>query len=480
MTFRRRVFCFYAFLIICICIPPCFFFLNTLLKLAHQQHSLDALAWNESRLQFKSVGNYFAVTPKNGTPGVNYRLPFSFKYRSCENIARSFEEPLSARYHPRPAAVSPLGENAPRAYWRWPGNISKESFESAAAREWPGCLHCMNIVRYKVLGRKLYVAESAPGRRHQNVAEEMLQVVLYLFPIPDMEFLLHFGDGCVNGLPVISWNVCRQFADAGFTMPSYTVWERSMGPMQLMLYSTCLEKRYPARKRKPLVIWRGSTTDTQLDKFTKDNYLQAIRIRLHQFARKYRNILDIRIVQFFKCDDFVKEQLNDTGSWIAFERFNKFCAILDIDGNSWSDRFGQLVHFNTPILKMESNYTGYFEHLFAPDTGIIQFAKDFSDLPEKARQLVADCQQDRRRGGTAGGRGRRIAKNMQVASQTLMDQVGIAEAFAYTLQVYKNLSSWEVDPSLKGFKEVNLTCCSFTQVPKLLAAAVSEYHGRTP
>ncbi|GIL63112.1 hypothetical protein Vafri_17237 [Volvox africanus] len=466
MSFGRRVFYVLACLILCICIPPGFIYWELLSRRAHQQDSLDALAWNESRLQFKSLGHYFAVTPKSGTPRVDCLLPPSYQFRYCLNIARSFKEPLSARYHPRPSAVSSLEENAPRAYWRWPGNISKESFEDAAAREWPGCIHCMNIVRYKVLGRKLYVAESAPGSRQQLGAEEMLQ------------FLLHFGDGCVNGLPVISWNVCRQFADAGFTMPSYTVWERSLGPTQRMVYSTCLEKRYPARKRKPLVIWRGRTTDSRFGSFNRDNYLQALRIQLHQLARNYSDILDVRLVELLHCNKFVKKKIRDTGSWIKFEHFNKYCAILDIDGNSWSDRFGHLVHFNTPILKMESNYTGYFEHLFAPDTSIIQFAKDFSDLPEKARQLIADCQQTARRDDTEGGEGRRIAKNMQVASQALMDQVGIAEAFAYTLQVYKNLSSWEVDPSLKGFKQVKGTCCSVAQVPKLLAAAVSEYHGR--
>ncbi|GIM02652.1 hypothetical protein Vretimale_7443 [Volvox reticuliferus] len=346
-------------------------------------------------------------------------------------------------------AISSFGENVPRAYWRWPGNITKADFENAAAREWPGCMHCVNLVRYKVLGRKLYVVETAPEDWHRKVAAEMLQVVLYLFPIPDMEFLLHFGDGCTNGLPVIGWTLCRQFADAGFTMPSYDSWLQSLGPTQLLAFSTCIKKRYPPSKRKPVVIWRGNTTDTQLRQFTKDNYLKALRIQLHMFARNYTDILDVRIARHVHCDDFVKAQINDTGSWIDSEHFNEYCAVLDVDRNGWTGRFEEFVHSNTPILKMESNMTAYFQHLFAPDVGVVKFKSDFSDLPEKARQLIAGCK-EAARGGEAGELIHRITKNMQATSLALLDQVGLIEAFAYTLFVYENLSSWEVDPSLQG------------------------------
>ncbi|GLC75151.1 hypothetical protein PLESTF_001600700 [Pleodorina starrii] len=326
----------------------------------------------------------------------------------------------------------------------------------------------MNVVHYKVVSGKLYVLEKAWGDWQRNVTEEMLQVVLYLFPIPDMDFLLHYGDGCTNGLPVISWNVCRQFQDAGFTMPSYTVWQRALGPTQLSTYRACLNKRYPADKRKSVVFWRGSTTDTVHGSFNKDNYLKVFRILLHQFARNHTDILDVRIANPLNCDAFVKEQINDTGALIGFEAFNQHCAILDVDGNGWSDRFGQMVHFNTPILKLASNHTGFFEHLMAPNVAIDQFSKDLSDLPEKARQLIADCQT-----GGSNSRARKLARSMQAISQMLMDHVGIAEAFAYTLHTYKNLSSWTFDSSLTGFKQVNRACCSEARVPKAFADAVT-------
>ncbi len=34
--------------------------------------------------------------------------------------------------------------------------------------------------------------------------------------------------------------------------------------------------------------------------------------------------------------------------------------------SSSRSRFGQLMHFNTPVLKQRSNFSAFFEHLVAP------------------------------------------------------------------------------------------------------------------
>ena len=41
-------------------------------------------------------------------------------------------------------------------------------------------------------------------------AIEQLLLALHLFPgLPDVDFIVHFGDGCTDGLPMLSWNICR-------------------------------------------------------------------------------------------------------------------------------------------------------------------------------------------------------------------------------------------------------------------------------
>ena len=41
-------------------------------------------------------------------------------------------------------------------------------------------------------------------------AIEQMLLALHLFPgLPDVDFIVHFGDGCTDGLPMLSWNICR-------------------------------------------------------------------------------------------------------------------------------------------------------------------------------------------------------------------------------------------------------------------------------
>lgn len=387
---------------------------------------------------------------------------------TCFDLARNHTEPYTRRYMPRkapPRAFSP--GNVPRAFWRWPASgITKAQFD--AAKEFPGCVHCMDLVRYKIIGGRAFVIKKARVSYHRPMAEEMLKVALALFPglIPDMEFLLHFGDGCTNGIPAISWNVCRQYADAGFTMPTYSAWDHSLGPVQMRIFHACLAQRYPTRGRKPFAIWRGSTTDTAFNDFTADNYLKSLRVKLHLLARNHTDVLDAKIANVINADGVVRAAINDTGSQVRFEDYNQYCVIIDVDGNGWSDRFAQLAHFNTPILKVASNFTGYFEHLYAPGVSIAQFSRNLSDLPAKAAAMIADCRAEYQQG-------RMLARHMQATTRLLLDQVGMLKAFAYTLLAYKNASRWEVDPDVAGYDEIPRTCCSHTKLPPEFAAYVS-------
>jgi hypothetical protein len=40
--------------------------------------------------------------------------------------------------------------------------------------------------------------------------------------------------------------------------------------------------------------------------------------------------------------------------------FQKYVAILDIDGNSWSSRFGTLLCYNSVVVKVDPEYVDYF------------------------------------------------------------------------------------------------------------------------
>ncbi|GLC60619.1 hypothetical protein PLESTB_001648700 [Pleodorina starrii] len=298
--------------------------------------------------------------------------------------------------------------------------------------------------------------------------------------MPDMEFLLSWGDDCANGLPVIAPNACRDLPRAGFTMPSFSVWSQSFGPVQMASYHSCIWTRYPAHNRKPLAVWRGSTTGAH-HPTTLENYEQIPRFKLHLLTQNHSDILDAKITRFtsqIPDDVRAKIQLTDR---MAPEDYNQYSVIIDVDGNGWSDRFGNsLIHYTTPVLKMASNRTAFFEHLYAPDTAFVQFNYTLDDLPRKARQMVDDIQKL-----ATQSRYFKMVRNMQATSQMLMDHLGLAEALAETLLRYRSLAAWEVagdddplisdpwDTDSSGFEEVPMTCCTLARVPAEFATAVT-------
>ena len=170
--------------------------------------------------------------------------------------------------------------------------------------------------KFRVVIVWLYDRSSARSMAKTAAAfAHWLQVVLYMYNIPDMEFLVHLGDGCLRGSPSIKLSACRDTRFAGFTMPTYGLWVASMGPSQMSAYHACLQERcvfgswrasrrkgvigsgygfsngpcwlvtltrYPAASRKPVAIWRGTSTNPV--PMTKDNYE---KVTCHPYMLRY-------------------------------------------------------------------------------------------------------------------------------------------------------------------------------------------------
>ena len=62
--------------------------------------------------------------------------------------------------------------------------------------------------------------------------------------------------------------------------------------------------------------------------------------------------------------------------------FQSYMAVLDMDGNSWSSRFGTLLCHNSVVIKIEPKYVEYFYSDLGPWTHYIPVKDDLSDLHE--------------------------------------------------------------------------------------------------
>lgn len=141
------------------------------------------------------------------------------------------------------------------------------------------------------------------------------------------------------------------------------------------------EENYPWESKVQKVVWRGALSEADVDKF-----FTSVRWRTS------------KLVHELKSDDFdvgvtgvpawVAEQmdidLSPVGGAVDGIRpmtgFQKYKAIMDMDGNSWSSRFGTLLCYNSVVVKVEPRYVEYFSADLKPWVHFVPVKDDLSDL----------------------------------------------------------------------------------------------------
>lgn len=399
---------------------------------------------------------------------------------SCWDIAAAQQEPYTAQYHPRQQAPTDLPGGIPRSIWKWQGTISRRLFDSVPfylreSEAAGGCQHCTFVLRYKVINGQLYTDKK---RRHRALdgqeeeaalLEELLLAALHMYKVPDVDFLLHLGDGAPPGLPLVQVNIDRGAPQAGFTLPKF-MWRDALGPAQFSVLAECLQARHPLlpQQRLPRAVWRGSNTDSRHALMDEKNALSIMRTRLHVYGLWYPDIIDAHYTAFAQqaFQTNCVEELLPPGPPLPLESFNRYSLVLDIDGNGWSDRYRLLAHANTPVLKQASNLTAFFEHLAAPGAVVQHYAADLSDLPVRVRAVLQQQPAELLR----------MAERQQGLAHYLLNQVALMHATAYTLAKVAQLSQWkpvmEDSYSLVPFSR----CCS--QAKRLPAEFVAAVRAR--
>jgi hypothetical protein len=99
--------------------------------------------------------------------------------------------------------------------------------------------------------------------------------------------------------------------------------------------------------------------------------------------------------------------------FLAMEDFNRYSAVLDVDGNGWSARLYALMLGSSarPVLKQSTALAAYYEHLFAPGgRHMAHFRGDLRDVDDVARRfarLAVAGEAEEREGGGGGSAGRK-------------------------------------------------------------------------
>ena len=181
-------------------------------------------------------------------------------------------------------------------------------------------------------------------------------------------------------------------------------------------------ERYPWHTKYNKVIWRGSLTGKIVNATHKSPRWKMVKLvhDLHEEYDTMKENIDKNDAITTTLDPYVLDvaatrlpprhkewrpslvhELGGLEDGIAMEDFQKYRGIIDMDGNSWSSRFGRLLCYNSVVLKVESSWVDYFyfkngwdnEPKLQPWVHYIPVKADLSNLLEMAT-FVADPQND--------------------------------------------------------------------------------------
>eukprot|EP00986_Skeletonema_menzelii_P020949 scaffold32788_cov166-Skeletonema_menzelii.AAC.1 len=211
---------------------------------------------------------------------------------------------------------------------------------------------------------------------------------------------------CMHSWPVLSLTY--------FNDP--TNFQLADSPYQWDELMTEWDEKYPWEKKIDKVVWRGRITGYTY----KDG--DRPRQKLVQYARDFLDIMDIKP--------------STAKSKMPQDDFQRYKAILDIDGNAWSARLGKLLCYNSVVIKVESSYVGYWEKEIKPWVHYIPVEADFSDL-EKTVRYVMDSQNNEQI--------QQVIKNGQAFCRTKLTMEQYTVDMLWTLLAYRELIAGSPD-----------------------------------
>lgn len=141
--------------------------------------------------------------------------------------------------------------------------------------------------------------------------------------------------------------------------------------------------RFPWEKKVDKIVWRGALSEAEWR-----DALTSVRWRVNKLVTDQNlrgsTIYDVGLTGIPRwLTTRVKFNITEVGGFlkgIPMSNFMNYKAILDMDGNSWSSRFGTLLCYNSVVVKIEPKYFEYFYPELKPWTHFVPVKNDLSDF----------------------------------------------------------------------------------------------------
>ncbi len=141
-------------------------------------------------------------------------------------------------------------------------------------------------------------------------------------------------------------------------------------------------------RRNDTAVWRGSATG-QMNDF--NNWLLSQRSKLVQLSMMAPHLLDARITHCHQCLPGVEQLMKSSfGKWfgVSFANSDTYFRtkfLVDVDGNTWSSRFYELMLTGATVFKVNSTdrCDEFWYDLLRPGIDFVPVAHDMHDLFSK-------------------------------------------------------------------------------------------------
>jgi hypothetical protein len=196
-----------------------------------------------------------------------------------------------------------------------------------------------------------------------------------------------------------------------FPSPAYmTIIDRQEDTSHWFNFFRMWDKDFPWESKQRQVVWRGGLTENNPDKVFDSQRWRLTKL-VHELPdSKQKELFDVGLTH---VPEFLSQNMNIDVSQVGgfkagtggMNNFQKYMAVLDADGNSWSSRFGTLLCYNSVAVKVEPQYLDYFYNDLIPWKHYVPVKADLSDLIENvsfildpandalAREIVANANQ---------------------------------------------------------------------------------------
>eukprot|EP00521_Asterionellopsis_glacialis_P013704 CAMPEP_0195298532 /NCGR_PEP_ID=MMETSP0707-20130614/23666_1 /TAXON_ID=33640 /ORGANISM="Asterionellopsis glacialis, Strain CCMP134" /LENGTH=470 /DNA_ID=CAMNT_0040360677 /DNA_START=274 /DNA_END=1686 /DNA_ORIENTATION=+ len=213
--------------------------------------------------------------------------------------------------------------------------------------------------------------------------------------------------GIITDKPIPRFTWCKAVdCQYSWPIPSYNLWEMFAAPMKYgkvmkspddwVKQQTKWRNKYPWSAKLRKAIWRGSPTGAMGTGTNK--YADLPRVHLVRKAQQQQQdslLLDAAFTSHVQIDptqlESFKKEFGISPSRTTMIQQQKYRAIVDIDGNTWSSRFGMQLCLNSVTIKIKPQWIDYFDAELEPWVHYVP--ANLTNILEVVEHVVSDANQ---------------------------------------------------------------------------------------